>query len=366
MILTDFESYTFFPGQHWSHTWERQHELITRFAIELPDKLINICPPLGLINHNPFTQNFLQRLKSYRKHQDRITSQNPIRENMNLVTSPYVPFHNSLIGKMNYYILKEKMGLSKNNFFWSTYMNPTIYEFFRKSKYKVYDLAERRMTNPHLSERILRWEKKAVVESDLVIVDNHATYDDYKHLNSHIFYIPQGVNCSTFFKTDDCSSIREFIGYIGNFHFAIDYDFLDNLIKNNPNQKFLFIGGIIEEEANRILKYPNVTYIPQIPKEQLNQYLSKMKIGLIPYVVNDHTVGVYPTKLFEYLAAGVPVVSTPLPEVCQYANDDYLKIVNQPLDLSSLHFPMKSYSLMVEENTWDIRWQKYKTLISQC
>lgn len=184
-------------------------------------------------------------------------------------------------------------------------------------------------------------------------------------MNPRIQYIPQGVNLETFFKSES-STTREYIGYIGNLHFAINYDYLKKLIQINKDEKFLIIGGILEEAAKSIIQMPNVTYIPQIAKTELNSYLAKMKLGLIPYIINAHTVGVYPTKLFEYLAAGVPVLSTPLPEVAQYADNDYMCISANPINVSNLAFPMHQVEDIINRNTWDVRWKNYVKNIEQC
>lgn len=366
MDLTDFESYTFFPGQHWSHTWERQHEIITRFAQHLSPKTINICSPLGLINHNPFSKSFFSRITQYNNQQKIFNDQNPILENMRFINARHIPYHSNFCGWFNYNLMHNQMGGKDNNFFWSTYMNPTVYEFFKRSKFKVYDIAERRLTNPKLNKTILSWERTAVRESDIVIVDNQATYNDYRDLNHNIFYIPQGVNCESFYPIHTSPDTRKYIGYIGNLHFAIDYQFLKDLIIKNPDEQFLIIGGILEKEGLEIIKIPNVTYVEQIPKNELNKYLAQMKVGLIPYIVNDHTIGVYPTKLFEYLSAGVPVLSTALPEVAQYANNDYLKLLSTPAKLTDLHFNMQKAEDIVKKNTWDCRWDIYINIINSC
>lgn len=173
MNISDFDSYTFFPGQHWSHTWERQHELITRFANWLTGSDLYVCSPLGLINHNPLSKDFFSRIGHYiRSQQSEITgTQNPVRSNMKLKNVLHVPLHSSLTGKINYNLMKRCLRFSpKNNFFWSTYMNPTVYEFFKRSRFRVYDIAERRSKNPLLTPRILEWEKRAVAEADIVLL----------------------------------------------------------------------------------------------------------------------------------------------------------------------------------------------------
>lgn len=365
MDIRLFDSYTFFPGQHWGHTWERQHEIVTRFAKMLLDKELYVSSPLGMINHNPFSVGFVKRVLSYRSSQKEIMEEegNPILPNMKMVNAIHLPFHNKIIGRINYSLMRNAMQISNNNMFWATYINPTIYEFFKASKFKIYDIAERRSNNPLLPQPIKELERRMVEEADIVFVDNHAAMKDYEGLNPRMYYVPQGVNVDSFFPMEDK---REYIGYIGNLHFAIDYGYLAKLIEANPNEKFLLIGSVMEKDAESIMKYENVKHIGKIPKSELNKYLAKMKVGLIPYVKNDVTVGVYPTKLFEYLAAGVPVVSTSIPEVVQYANDSYLKIVDTPESLSDIHFDMNGIEETIVRNTWDERWKTYIERIEKC
>ncbi len=364
MDLRSFDSYTFFPGQHWNHTWERQHEIVTRFAEYLEAQVIHVSSPLGAINHNPFSVSFIKRVLQYRTAQQKVEqgAGNPVLPNMIMINAFHIPFHSELIGRINFGLMKNKMGMSSNNFFWATYANPTVYEFFKASKYKIYDIAERRSRNPYLSQTIKDLERKIVAEADIVFVDNHAVMADYSGLNNNMYYVPQGVNTDSFFPLNDK---REYIGYIGNFHSAIDYDYLERLIMLNPQERFLFIGAVLDNQAERVFKYGNVTHINQIPKNELNRHLAKMKVGLIPYVKNELTMGVYPTKLFEYLSAKVPVISTSIPEVSQYANDSYLRIMDSPESLSNISFDMVGVSNVIDQNTWDERWRMYIKKIEQ-
>lgn len=359
-----FNSYTFFPAQHWDHTWERQHELATRLAEEIRED-IYLCKPLGMINYSLLGLSFYKKIKNYFKEYQKETFTNPLRENMKLINPQIIPYHSEFVGRINFKILKNRMGFTENNFFWSTYINPTIYEFFRRSKFRIYDIAERRAVNPLVPESIKQLERKVVHEADIVFVDNHAAYEDYRYLNPHIYYIPQGVNVETFAITTPEPYERKYIGYIGNFHFAIDYALLKEIVILNSGENFLFVGKIMDERAEEIMALPNVTHVEQVPKSDLKIYLSQMKYGLIPYTLNEVTQGVFPTKLFEYIAANVPVISTALPEVLQYNDPDFLQIIDSPIKLNN-QFEMHKRLALLRDNSWQVRWQKYISLINQC
>lgn len=357
-----FDSYTFFGSLPWNHVWERQQELISRFSAII-DRDIVSCKPLGMINYNLLSGVFWSKIFKRRKEASEVGMQNP--RPMNLVDggSFAIPWHNRLLGKINYLLLRKKMLMSDNNFFWATYANYTIYEFFKRSKFKVYDIAERRSQNPAIPDYVKRLERKMVAEADIVFIDNHAAIEDYKDLNSNIYYVPQGVNIEMFESKSDTE--KKYVGYIGNFHFAIDYDFLSKFINLNSDQQFLLVGGIMDERALPIMALPNVIHIDTVAKSELGNHLSQMKYGLIPYAINEVTIGVYPTKMFEYIAAGVPVISTPLPEVLQYADDDCIKIIDSPVELN-FDFTMAKCDQLLKNNTWDARWSVYIKEINKC
>jgi len=53
---------------------------------------------------------------------------------------------------------------------------------------------------------------------------------------------------------------------------------------------------------------------------ELPRYVRGFDVGLIPFTVTPLTLAASPTKLFEYLASGLPVVSTPLPEAQRFGD----------------------------------------------
>src|SRR5437763_1684860 len=74
-----------------------------------------------------------------------------------------------------------------------------------------------------------------------------------------------------------------------------------------------FVG--VRELAAR----PNVRLIEAVPHRDVMRYMAHFDVGILPYVLDAFTAAVMPVKLKEYLAAGLPVVSTPLPDVLRFA-----------------------------------------------
>lgn len=96
-----------------------------------------------------------------------------------------------------------------------------------------------------------------------------------------------------------------------------------------PEADFLFLGKVtatededdgraVTEFAAELAAIPNVTMIDEIPHQLIAGHLASADVGLIPFVVNQVTDPSSPLKVFEYLAAGMPVVSSPLAGVRDY------------------------------------------------
>jgi len=74
-------------------------------------------------------------------------------------------------------------------------------------------------------------------------------------------------------------------------------------------------------DVTGLLPEPNIHYLGPKPFEQLPAYSRHFAVGLIPFQINPITVHCNPLKALEYMAAGLPVVSTDIPELRRYAGD---------------------------------------------
>ncbi|NOX58226.1 MAG: glycosyltransferase family 1 protein, partial [Planctomycetes bacterium] len=106
-------------------------------------------------------------------------------------------------------------------------------------------------------------------------------------------------------------------GFIGLIDHWFDVPLMSKVAKRLPDISFVMVGDT-RVDVQSLEALPNVHLVGRKPYADLPAYCAAFDLGLIPFVRNHLTDNVNPIKLREYLAAGLPVVSTNLPEVRRY------------------------------------------------
>ncbi|MCA8374207.1 glycosyltransferase [Burkholderia multivorans] len=98
--------------------------------------------------------------------------------------------------------------------------------------------------------------------------------------------------------------------------FKVDFALLYDAARMRPDWQWVLIGeereGQRSDLAARVAALPNVHRLGYRSYDALPSYLRGMQVGMLPTLLNDYTRSMFPMKFYEYLAAGLPVVSTPL------------------------------------------------------
>jgi glycosyltransferase involved in cell wall biosynthesis len=116
---------------------------------------------------------------------------------------------------------------------------------------------------------------------------------------------------------------RPRLAYIGVLSdFKTDLSLIEYAVQKRPDWHYVFIGdereGQISSTIARLKTRPNVHLLGRKPYAQLPSYLRGIDVALLPQLINDYTRAMFPMKYFEYLAAGRPVVATPLPALAEF------------------------------------------------
>jgi glycosyltransferase involved in cell wall biosynthesis len=175
-------------------------------------------------------------------------------------------------------------------------------------------------------DETVRAERTLLDKVDCVFAINGPLADAKRAMNPHTHVAPHGVDHATFAKALDASTIipadlaalpRPVIGFYGTLRDWVDLDLIAAIARARPQWSIALIGQALDDVAT-VRGLPNVHLLGRKPHEQLPAYCKGFDVGLIPYRIDERMTFVNPIKLREYLSAGVPVVSTRVPEVERY------------------------------------------------
>jgi glycosyltransferase involved in cell wall biosynthesis len=112
---------------------------------------------------------------------------------------------------------------------------------------------------------------------------------------------------------------RPIIGFVGQINERLDRDLIRFVARAHPEWSIVFVGPILRGlDVGPLQALQNVHFLGPADLDRLPEFLKPMDVCMVPFLVNEHTRTMNPLKILEYLAAGKPVVSTPLPALRSY------------------------------------------------
>lgn len=173
-------------------------------------------------------------------------------------------------------------------------------------------------------------EQELAEKTDLILVSSKFLQQRFLAQEEKTVIIPNGVDQKHFNPftklpvPQDLGRIkRPIVGYYGAIAEWFDVELVFDLSKRMPEYSFVLIG-LVTVDVSSLKKRPNIYFLGEKPYQELPKYLQWFNIAFIPFKKNSLTISTNPVKLYEYLAAGKPVVSVDLPEVKQFADFVYI------------------------------------------
>ncbi len=226
-------------------------------------------------------------------------------------------------------------------------------------------------------------ERYLVGAVDLMIVTAPALVERWRGVNPHLTLLPNVADTALFSQAlapgPDHPKLagvpRPRVVFIGALdRYKVDFDLLGAVARMLPDVQFICIGPVGSADSTTGVDMPqssNLRYLGPLPHEEIPIALRYASAGIIPYRINDYTTSVSPLKLYEYLAAGSPVVTTPLPALLAQPEDGALVAEPDPAAFAARLVEAISYDTVARRrisqrasaHSWERRMEELKSLL---
>src|SRR4051794_4055934 len=178
---------------------------------------------------------------------------------------------------------------------------------------------------PQLRER----EAELMRRADVVFTGGPSLYAARKDRHPNVHCFNSSVDAAHFGKArealpepaDQAAVPRPRLGFFGVIDERFDAPLLDALAAARPDWRFVMVGPVVKIDPATLPRRPNIHYLGQRQYQELPAFLAGWDVCLLPFARNEATRFISPTKTLEYMAAGKPIVSTPLTDVAEPYGD---------------------------------------------
>jgi glycosyltransferase involved in cell wall biosynthesis len=187
-------------------------------------------------------------------------------------------------------------------------------------------------------------ERELLALVDAVIVVSRELYEAKRPFNPNMYVVPNGVNYQAYSDAlaepqlpEDLQVIKSpRLGYSGLIGDKLHLGMLKDLAQENPEWSLVFLGHVnVSKQAKTwqaLQAMPNVHYLGSMEWSRVPHYVKGFDVGLMPYVQDRHSETISPLKLYDYLAAGLSVVSTDIPAAREFS--PCLHLADSPRDFA--------------------------------
>ncbi len=246
----------------------------------------------------------------------------------------------------------------------------------------VYDCMDALASFADAPPELRRREGEVFRRADVVFTGGQSLYEAKRddHDNVHLF--PSSVDTPHFAtardgrrtEPDDLAAIpHPRLGYVGVIDERMDLELIDSVAGARPEWQLVLVGPVTKISRDALPQRPNVHYLGAKKYAQLPAYLSGFDVALLPFAHNESTRFISPTKTPEYLAAGLPVVSTAIRDVVRpYGAEGLVRIADSaPEYVDAVEQAMaenarerqRKVDAFLTENSWDYTWADMDELI---
>jgi UDP-galactopyranose mutase len=236
------------------------------------------------------------------------------------------------------------------------------------------DLASFRFAPPEL----IRREGRLLDLADVVLTGGPSLHAARKTRRPDAHCLPSAVDVAHFARArldaraDEAAAAARMhegipgprLGYMGVIDERLDLHLLDDLAWHRPDWSFMMVGPVVKVDPASLPNRPNIHWTGMAAYAALPYLLPHWDLALMPFALNEATRFISPTKTLEYLAGGLAVVSTPVPDVVSlYGHvvrvasgpDGFERAIEQELARPDANDPrhVEAVDALLRSSTWD-------------
>jgi len=251
-------------------------------------------------------------------------------------------------------------------------------------KAAIYDCMDELSLFRNAPPELTRNERKLFGLCDLVFTGGMSLFEAKRQQHDRVYPFPSSVDCRHFAQArsmedsaDDQKDIpHPRLGYAGVIDERIDMDLIRQMAEQRPEWQFVMIGPVVKIEADSLPRLPNIHWLGMKSYEDLPRYFAGWDVATMPFALNEATRYISPTKTPEYLAAGLPVVSTPIRDVVrQYGDLGLVRIASNADEFAIEAEKAMTYGMTMKWReradaflstlSWDNTWESMNALIEE-
>jgi glycosyltransferase involved in cell wall biosynthesis len=215
------------------------------------------------------------------------------------------------------------------------YYSPMMLAFSShvRAPVRIYDCMDELSAFQNAPRLLPSLERRLFARADLVFTGGRSLYEAKKTRHHSVHAFPSSIDVGHFLSARDKERVEPAdqaaiagprFGFFGVIDERMDLDLVGQVAALKPDWQFVMLGPVVKIDPRSLPRAANIHWLGGKAYKDLPAYLGGWDAGFMPFAINEATRYISPTKTPEFLAAGVPVISTPIRDVVSPWGEDEL------------------------------------------